>query len=290
MTRRLSRFVSAFCAVALTLAAPLAAAWGPEGHAIVADIAQAHLSPAAAAQVQALLRQEGLSRLDQISSWADGNRKERPRTGSWHYVDIPLRADGYVPARDCRRNDCVVAQISHWGQVLADHGAPPALRLEALKWIVHFVGDVHQPLHAEDNDDKGGNTVQLQFFGVGTNLHAVWDGGVLRHALGLVPGPNYTFDHAAVQADATHLDGMIDPAERAQWSAVGGLPQLYADAVAWADESHKLAQDVAYAHLDGRNQPGWSQRYQDVAWPVVRQRLQQGGVRLGAVLDMLLAP
>ena len=94
MTRRLSRFASAFCAVALTLAAPLAAAWGPEGHAIVADIAQAHLSPAAAAQVQALLRQEGLSRLDQISSWADGNRKERPRTGSWHYVDIPLRADG----------------------------------------------------------------------------------------------------------------------------------------------------------------------------------------------------
>lgn len=290
MSRRLSRFASAFCAAALILAAPLASAWGPEGHAIVADIAQAHLSPAAAAQVQVLLRQEGLTRLDQISSWADGNRKERPRTGGWHYVDIPLRADGYVAARDCRQDNCVIAQIDRWGRVLADRSAPPAQRLEALKWVVHFVGDVHQPLHAEDDDDKGGNTVQLQFFGAGTNLHAIWDGGVLRHALGLVPGPNYTFDHAIVQTDAMRLDRMIAPAERAKWSSVGGLSQLNADAVAWADESHELARDVAYAHLDGRNRSGWSQRYQDVAWPVVRRRLQQGGVRLGAVLDMLLAP
>lgn len=288
MTLRLPRLASVLCAGAVALAAPLAQAWGPEGHAIVADIAQQHLAPAAAAQVQALLRLEGLSRLDEISSWADGNRKQRPHTGGWHYVDIPLHAGTYVPARDCARDNCVIAQISHFGQVLADRSATPAVRLEALKWVVHFVGDVHQPLHAEDDDDKGGNTVQLQFFGRGTNLHAVWDGGVLRQALNLVPGPDYTFDHALVQADAMRLDASISPADRAAWSAIGGLPQLYGQAVAWADESHRLARDVAYAHLDGRNQAGWSARYQAVAWPVVSTRLQQGGVRLAAVLNELL--
>lgn len=288
MSLRLPRPASVFCAAAFALAAPLAQAWGPVGHAIVADIAQQHLDPTAAAQVQALLRLEGLSRLDDIASWADNTRKEHPRTGGWHYVDIPLRADAYVPARDCVRDNCVIAQISHFSQVLADRSAVPAARLEALKWVVHFVGDVHQPLHAEDDDDKGGNTVQLQFFGRGSNLHAVWDGGVLRHALNLVPGPNYSFDHALVQVDAMQLDASISAADRAAWSAIGGLTQLYTQSVAWAGESHRLARDVAYAHLDGRNQAPWSQRYQDVAWPVVRTRLQQGGVRLAAVLNELL--
>lgn len=288
MPLRLPRLASVLCAGAFALVAPLAQGWGPEGHAIVADIAQQHLDPAAAAQVQALLRLEGLSRLDDISSWADHIRKEHPRTGGWHYIDIPLRADGYEAARDCPRDNCVIAQINHFSRVLADRSTAPAARLEALKWVVHLVGDVHQPMHAVDDDDKGGNTVQLQFFGRGSNLHAVWDGGVLRHALNLVPGPDYSFDHARVWADAMQLDVTISPTDRAAWSAIGGLPQLHAEAVAWADESHQLAREVAYAHLDGCNRAAWSQRYQNVAWPVVRTRLQQGGVRLAAVLNELL--
>ncbi len=126
MTFRLPRLAVLACAAALTLCAPFAGAWGPEGHAIVADIAQQHLGLAAAAQVQALLRLEGLSRLDEISSWADNTRKDHPQTGGWHYVDIPLRANTYVPSRDCARESCVVAQISHFSQVLADRSAAPA--------------------------------------------------------------------------------------------------------------------------------------------------------------------
>lgn len=267
---------------------PAATAWGPEGHAIVADIAQAHLSPRAAATVEALLKLEGHDRLDQVSSWADGNRKQRPHTGGWHYVDIPLQASAYVAARDCHQGDCVVDRITTFTHVLADPNQLPEARLEALKWVVHFVGDIHQPMHAEDNDDKGGNTVQLQFFGKGTNLHAVWDGGVLRHALDLTPGPNYTFDHAVVQADAETLDARISAAQRATWAPADLLPHLQGQVIGWADESHLLAQQVAYAHLDGRNRPGWSQRYQDVAWPVVQTRLEQAGVRLAAVLNEAL--
>lgn len=260
-------------------------AWGPEGHAIVADIAQQHLSPAASAEVDTLLKQEGLSRLDQISSWADANRKEFPHTGGWHYVDIPLHADAYVASRDCPEGNCVVARLDHYANVLADKSATPQVRLEALKWVVHLVGDVHQPLHAEDNNDKGGNTVQVQFFGSGTNLHSVWDGRIIRKALDLQPGPNYTFDHAIVQSDAMMLDNAITNAQRQAWASSISLSSLGSDAIGWANESHLLAQQVAYTDLAKPSGEAWSLRYQAKAWPVVKTRLEQAGVRLAAVLN-----
>lgn len=288
MHRRSNRFAVAVFGVLLVLAMPMAMSWGPEGHAIVADIAQAHLDPAAAAEVASLLKQEGLDRLDQISSWADDHRKELPDTGGWHYVDIPLKATGYEAGRDCAQGNCAVAKLDETIHVLADKSASPQARLLALKWVVHLVGDIHQPLHAEDNDDKGGNTVQVQFFGNGTNLHAIWDGGILRHALDLQPGPNYTFDHAAVRADAMHLDAGITPAQRADWASGHLLPQIADASIVWANESHMLARDVAYADIVKPYGDAWSQRYQQKAWPVVRKRLQQAGVRLADVLNEAL--
>jgi hypothetical protein len=282
------RLAVAIVAAVTALAAPLALSWGPEGHAIVADIAQAHLDSAAAAEVASLLKLEGLDRLDQISSWADGNRKEFPNTGSWHYVDIPLKAGGYDATRDCAQGNCVVAKLDETIHVLADKSASPKARLLALKWVVHLVGDIHQPLHAEDNDDKGGNTVQVQFFGNGTNLHSVWDGGVLRHALDLQPGPNYTFDHAAVQTDAMNLDAAITAEQRANWATHHLLPQIADASIVWADESHALARDVAYVDIDKPSGDAWSQRYQQKAWPVVQTRLKQAGVRLAEVLNEAL--
>lgn len=276
------------CAVTLGLAAPLALAWGPEGHAIVADIAQQHLDPAAAAQVSSLLKLEGLDRLDQIASWADAHRKEMPGSGGWHYVDIPLAAPSYDPARDCRRDSCIVAKLEQSTRTLADRSAAPAARLEALKWVVHLVGDIHQPMHAVDNDDKGGNTVQVQFFGVGTNLHSVWDGRVIEHELGLKLGPNYSIDRQAVQAAAMKLDATITPAERAAWAPRGSLASLDRRVVAWANESHELARTVAYSDIAKPSGVAWSQRYQAKAWPVIRTRLEQGGVRLAEVLDEAL--
>lgn len=289
MSLRPHRLVVSVVFVVLGLCAPLAMSWGPEGHAIVADIAQAHLDPAASAEVASLLKLEGLDRLDQVSSWADGNRKEFPHTGSWHYVDIPLHADGYDAARDCPGGDCVVAKIDQYARVLADKKAAPQARLLALKWVVHLVGDVHQPLHAEDNDDKGGNSVQVQFFGAGSNLHALWDGGVIRHALDLQPGPNYTFDHAIVQADAMKLDAAITPAQRAAWMPPRLLPQIGSVAADWANESHRLAQQVAYVDIAKPSGDAWSQRYQQRVWPVIRIRLEQAGIRLAEVLNEALS-
>ena len=256
---------------------------------MVADIAQAHLDAAAAAEVASLLKLEELDRLDQISSWADGNRNEFPDTGRWHYVDIPLQAAGYDASRDCAQGNCVVSKIDEYVHVLADKAATPQARLLALKWVVHFVGDIHQPLHAEDNGDKGGNTVQVQFFGKGTNLHSLWDGGIIRHALDLKPGTNYTFDHAAVQADAMKLDADITPDQRASWATSNLLPQIVDASIVWADESHALAQRVAYSDINKPSGDAWSQRYQRKAWPVIQTRLEQGGLRLAEVLNEAFA-
>lgn len=288
MNLRPTRSSLLFCAITLAVSAPLAMAWGPEGHAIVADIAQAHLDPAAAAQVESLLKLEGLDRLDQISSWADAHRKEMPGSGGWHYVDIPLRAPAYDAARDCAQGKCVVDKLEQSTRVLADRSAAPAARLEALKWVVHLVGDIHQPLHAVDNDDKGGNTVQVQFFGIGTNLHSVWDGRVIEHALNLKLGPNYSIDHAAVQTDAMQMDATITPAQRAEWAPRGSLATLDGRVVAWANESHQIARNVAYTDIAKPSGAAWSQRYQAKAWPVIQTRLKQGGVRLAEVLDEAL--
>ncbi len=288
MNPRPTRLLSVLCASTLFLAVFTTQAWGPEGHAIVADIAQQHLTPAASAEVISLLKQEDLSRLDEISSWSDANRKEFPHTGSWHYVDIPLQAEDYVAARDCHQGNCVVSRLDHYANVLADKSAAPQARLEALKWVVHLVGDIHQPLHAEDNDDKGGNTVQVQFFGRGTNLHSLWDGRIIRKVLDLQPGPNYTFDHAIVQADAMMLDRDITDFQRKAWAPSTSLSSLGDDAIVWANESHLLAQKVAYTDLAKPSGEAWSQRYQAKAWPVVKTRLEQAGVRLAAVVNEAL--
>lgn len=163
-------------------------AWGGDGHRIVANIAEAHLTPAAKAQVQLLL--DG-AHLADVASWADEVRRDRPATSRWHYVDIPYEASSYDAARDCQatdHGDCVIAEIARAEKVLGDLSASKNERAEALKFLVHFVGDMHQPLHSiERNDpvtgngDRGGNEVHITFFGAPANLHGVWDSGIIAH-------------------------------------------------------------------------------------------------------------
>lgn len=271
----------------LLLVTPAALAWGPEGHAIIADIAQRHLTPAAARTVERLLALEGAHGLDQISSWADDIRKAHPETGPWHYVDIPLRAPVYVAGRDCSQGQCIVVKLPHYIQVLADRSASPQARLEALKWVVHLTGDIHQPLHNADHDDKGGNDVKLVYFGQMTNLHRMWDTNILERATGLRMGPNYSFDHAATRDVAVHLDEAITPAQRHEWAPAVPLDDA-ALATQWADSAHALARGVAYGDLPERRVGDWAATYQAQSWPVIRRQLEKAGVRLAAVLNASL--
>ena len=131
-------------------------AWGPKGHAIVADIATSRITPVTKKNLQLLLGNESLA---SIASWADAVRKEHDESFGWHFVDIPKDAPGFSQERDCFRpqdkhkdaqtdhHNCVVDRIETFQKILADENASPKDRLEALKWIVHFVGDLHQ--HAQ---------------------------------------------------------------------------------------------------------------------------------------------
>lgn len=266
-----------------------AMAWGPNGHAIVADIAQRHLDAGALHAVRQLLALEGHRNLDQVASWPDEIRRDHPRTGPWHYVDTPLDEPRYVASRDCRRGNCIVDKLPYFVHVLGDRKATPQARLEALKWVVHLVGDIHQPMHNVDNDDKGGNTVQVVFFGRPTNLHRVWDREMIEQALGLHMNRDYSIDRAAAHRAAMRLDQSIGHAERARWGLHG--ESIDAAALQWSEHSHMLARTVAYGDLPSRRdrrRQGWSERYQEKAWPVARTQLEAAGVRLADVLNRTL--
>ena len=152
-------------------------AWGPEGHSLVARLAAAHLTPQATARVAEVLGQGNT--MQSIASWADQIRRERLVTGPWHYVDIPIDKPHLDMTRDCPKGDCVIAKIEEFQRTVVDPAATPVQRREALLFLIHFVGDMHQPLHCSDNKDKGGNDVKLDLFGRPTNLHSAWDGGLL---------------------------------------------------------------------------------------------------------------
>lgn len=239
-----------------------AAAWGPEGHLVIAAIAQAHLTAAARAKVAALLGGDNLVVLD--SDWADEIRDQRPETAAWHYVNIPLAAVAYDPRRDCRGGDCVVAQIERDERILANARAGASARAEALRFLIHFVGDIHQPLHAVA-DDRGGNDVVVYLRGKRSNLHRVWDNDTVG------------FFGADPMAAARKVDSGWTAAQRAAMS--GGAPSD------WANESLADARRI-YAAIKGPDLPDDYARRQA---GLTRDRLEKAGLRLAAILNRLLS-
>ncbi|WP_147418246.1 S1/P1 nuclease [Salinisphaera sp. Q1T1-3] len=290
MSRRALRLLWCSMLGLAALATPPAMAWGPQGHALVADIASAHLAPETRTAVTRLLAIENRQRLDEIAAWPDAIRSDRPETGAWHYVDIPRAATHYDKRRDCPAGRCVVTQIAHFAAILGDRHQPSTDRLVALKFLVHFVGDVHQPLHAADDNDKGGNTVQLTYFGRRTNLHRIWDSAIVDRALGLHVGPQFQIALPATRTAARTLDDMITAAERNRWRAGIDARHIERAAVRWANQSHRLARTTAYGKLPAAPRRDWSAGYQRQAWPVARRQLQRAGIRLADVLNAELAP
>ena len=260
------RRVAAFL-LACFLLVPDAWAWGPEGHRIVAELAQRHLSPAAEAQVERLLAPEHTRRLADVATWADEMQDDPSQQALWkatrseHYINFGGPACDYQPPRDCRGGRCVVGGLQHYVAVLGDPSQSDAARREALKFVVHFVGDVHQPLHAGYRPDKGGNTYQVQFQGEGSNLHRVWDSGLLR---------------------TRGLD-WLDYAQRLDARGPVGLPPVTdAPYVAWAEESCRLSRDI---YPDGHT---IGPRYVEAELPLAERRLRQAGRRLAELLNRTL--
>jgi hypothetical protein len=205
MTRRFLWTVALTVLVPLALLCRLRVAfgWGHEGHIVIALIAEKHMNGDAMAKAGYLL--DG-SAIDGIASWADEFRRDHPETGPWHYIDIPLDDSRIDMARECPQDQCVIGQTEHFA-VLKDPKADKAARAEALKFVVHFVGDLHQSLQDEDDGDKGGNARHVIFDAKPDNLHWVWDTGLLEH---ISRNP---------EALAAELDRRITPQERADYDS-----------------------------------------------------------------------
>ncbi|MHB1059019.1 MAG: S1/P1 nuclease [Rhodanobacter sp.] len=262
-------------ALALLTVAPVAQAWGPLGHSVVAELAQRHLSPAAEAEVERLLAPEHTRLLADVASWPDQLQDDPARTALWkqtrsqHYVNFRGGSDcDYVPPRDCSDGRCVVAALPYYVSVLGDRSQSDAARREALKFVVHFVGDIHQPLHAGYRDDKGGNTYQVQFDGKGSNLHKVWDSGML-YSRGL-----------DWQAYAQQLDAAV-PVDLP--APIAPLDDPYAQ---WAEESCRITAEAGFYPAGHKI----DNAYVKAELPVAERRLRQAGRRLADVLNLALAP
>lgn len=176
-------------AAALLLLAGLAwsgtaTAWGPLGHRLVATLAWEQVNPQARAQVERLLAGADHPSLAGIANWADWLRGDDTRlarrSARWHYVNLAADGCQYVARRDCPGGNCVVGAINRQLAILGDRQRSRPARRRALKFVVHLVADVHQPLHAGYARDRGGNTFQVNLDGDGSNLHQLWDSGLLR--------------------------------------------------------------------------------------------------------------
>ena len=207
----------------------------------------------------------GNNHLYSIASWADDIRRERPDTAPWHYVDIPLGRT-YNAQRDrALPNSCVVLKISDFTKVLTDEQASREDRAEALKFVVHFVGDIHQPLHAVA-EARGGNEIHVRFLGGSEcgrhecNLHGVWDSSLIQHA-GMSRDEYVQHEEELIKAEKLETTPASNPEQ-------------------WANESAKMAQAAWMS--DGTD---LDERYYETEIKVVDKQMALSGLRLSKLLN-----
>ena len=276
----MKRTLSALFLIAL---AGQAFAWSKQGHQLVGELAERELSPTARDQVQRLLAGEPEPTLAGVSTWADEIRAQsRTPAGNtlgelssrWHYVNFPGEGCDYVPARDCPDGNCVIGAINAQAAILRDRSRSDEERRNALKFLVHFVGDAHQPMHAGFGHDRGGNNFQVNYRGKalpegqGTNLHGVWDYWLLQSA-GL--------------DNARYVERLVQSPLPADATREAINPPL-----AWTLESCRLiATEQAYPSTRRRN---LTDAYLDKHRPTAERRVRQAGDRLARLINDALDP
>ncbi len=277
----MKRLLTAFLIILMPLS-PVNAYW-EYGHETVAQIAEANMSAKARINMQRLLRAAPLigtpkcplRDIKDASAWADCIKRDQMRWGytdSWHYQNVDV-CKPFDLKSACARGNCVSAQIDRNSTLLKDKSLPANVRLEALAFLIHFVGDLHQPLHAGDHEDRGGNGLKANYgFISGSNLHAVWDGLLADRAISAAPNIVRRFSAAerAVMEAGTTRD--------------------------WSEENWTVSRDNAYTRaVDG--DPCGPQPDQvvtideaDVAASrsALRLQVERGGLRLARLLEEAL--
>ena len=251
--------------------------WGQEGHSIVAEIAQRRLTPSAVAEVMRLLGHN--HSLASVASWADDEKDIRPETSNWHFVDIPINSNSFDSATECTpmdAGDCVIAELDRLKSDLRC-AANDDLKKDALRFAVHFVGDIHQPLHTV-LDQKGGNGISVEVKMRGaltcregpcpitsahTNFHAAWDTNLITKT---------TWDWGAY-VDRLE-DGWLKTSE-ARDDADDSL-------IDWATQTHAAAQIVWNQLPDDHV---LDDNYYKSIRPILDKQLGLAGIRLARFLN-----
>jgi hypothetical protein len=252
--------------LSLLICSPFLISWGVTGHRTIGRIAENHLSAKAKAAVQALLGNETLA---DASTWADEVRSqpEYRHTASWHFLNLPLGLSypEFKSQVEGLSQENVYSALRSCEQTLTAQSSSRDQRVEALKFIVHFVGDLHQPMHISRAEDKGGNTIQLNYEGQGTNLHSLWDTRLLEQQGLTYEQLARNYDHAS-------------PEQIKQWQSD--------PVVKWIWESYEISSRL-YAEVDAMNGRSIGDDYYNAHIPIVEKRIEQAGVRLAGLLNEL---
>lgn len=268
----------------------IAFGWGATGHEVICEIAWAELTSSARNQVVALLRQDpDYDRFAKSCAWADGPPRQRPPD---HYMNVPRDTRAITVSACVTAETCLFRAIEVDIAVLRNPASSARERLAGLKLLAHWVGDIHQPMHVSFEDDRGGNSVaalvEINGEPVESNLHAVWDGWIIRQRLGT--------DYREI---ARSLRASASPADREHWQ--GDSP------VDWANESFSIVRSPATRYCFRKQGACWyagdnmlldrgearrlltiDDRYAAAHAPTVERRLLQAGIRLGALLNRVL--
>lgn len=249
--------------MALVMMAESAWGWGATGHRTIAQIAQVHLNRRAAAEIAKLLEEN--ESIVTVASWADAVRPQRKESAPWHYVNIPIWAAKGDWGLYCPAEGCVVRKVKDLITYLKSGEGDRTERAEALKYLVHFMGDLHQPMHVGDRKDRGGNDTPVVFFDKAANLHSIWDTPVVERLFEREP-----------ELKAT-LDTRMDLDERRALEA-GSVDD-------WVWEGQAISGTVAYRYLTAPAPPVLGAEYQAQAEMAAWGQLRKGGVRLARVLN-----
>lgn len=248
----------------LPLVPAMGFAWGVTGHRITGELASRHLTPKAAKAVKAILGNESMA---MVAPWPDFIKSDTThrytRTNSWHYMDFPphmtrSQFDEFIANH---KGENLYAKTQDLIKELKDPATPREEKQFALKFLIHMIGDMHQPLHAGHDEDQGGNKIQVTWFSTPSNLHRVWDEQLIDFQ----------------QLSYTEYTQALDTA------SVAEIKQFQRGTVAdWLFESNQLA-DKVYDHIQPNDK--LSYRYNYLFIGDLNQQLLKGGLRLAAILN-----
>lgn len=267
-------------------------AWGIEGHRMIGEIATRHLTAESARKVLVVLANDrladgepsGRTTLGEIAYWADEIKDYdwSRRTRSWHFDDVPVCGEPDY-AQYCKGGNCASAQIARHVDILRNARSSRRQRTEALKWVVHLVGDIHQPLHSATRHDRGGNLVQVSYFGArdnppyGTiNLHTIWDIHMVQRLIAQRGGERVIVSTPVSDAEIRKIEE-------------GALAD-------WVSESNQLAAKLVYSVVPAKmscegkvhDVVEIGEAYYALAAPVIESQIRKAGIRLARILNEAL--